>query len=147
MIMARMHSRKHGRSGSTKPPKKKHSWVSYEKKEVENLVKKLSKEGHSQAEIGIILRDQYGIPDVRVFGLRIGKTAEKKEVPEDLYNLIEQAVLLHTHLQENRKDKKAIHGLQLVESKVRRLGKYYVRKRRLPDDWKYTIETAKLIVK
>ena len=148
--MARMHSRKHGRSRSHKPAKKKPSWLAYEASEIESLVAKLAKEGNTNAHIGVILRDQYGIPDVRALGLRVAKITEchvKKEVPEDLYNLIKQAVELHKHLQENKKDAKAIHGVELVESKVRRLGKYYTRKGKLPAGWKYTLDKAKLIVK
>ena len=111
---------------------------------------RLAKDGNTNAQIGTMLRDQYGIPDVRALGLRVARITEKeatREVPEDMYNLIKQAVSLHRHLQENKKDAKAIHGLELVESKVRRLGKYYVRKGKLPEGWKYTIEKAKLIVK
>ncbi|MBI4170437.1 MAG: 30S ribosomal protein S15 [Candidatus Aenigmarchaeota archaeon] len=148
--MARMHSRKHGRSRSHKPLKKKPVWLMYEKNEIESLIAKFAKEGKANAEIGIILRDQYGVPDVRALGLRIAKVTEKhgtREVPEDMYNLIRQAVNLHKHLQENKKDSKAVHGLELLESKVRRLGKYYVREGRLPQGWKYSIDRAKLIVK
>ncbi len=150
IVMARMHSRKHGRSRSHKPIMKRASWLTYDKDEVENLVTKLAKEGTTNAEIGIALRDQYGIPDVRAAGLRVAKITEKsiaREVPEDMYNLIAQAVSVHKHLQVNKKDTKAIHGLELIESKIRRLGKYYVRKGKLPSDWKYTIDKAKLIVK
>ena len=72
--------------------------------------------------------------------------AVKKEVPEDLYNLMKQAVSLHRHLAENKKDNKAKHGLELMESKIRRLSKYYVRTGKVPKDWKYSIERARLIV-
>jgi len=149
--MARMHSRKHGKSGSKKPTKKvKLTWVSYEKDEINQLIVKLVKEGKPNAEIGIILRDQYGIPDVREFGLRVAKVADterKKEIPEDLFNLIKKAVNMHKHMGTNKKDTKNKHSLELIESKVRRLGKYYVKKGKLPKDWKYTIEKAKLWVK
>lgn len=143
-----MHSRKHGKHGSKKPMKKSTHWVIYDKEEIEKLILKLSKEGKTHSEIGIILRDQYGIPDVRLFQMRIAKVAgQKKEVPEDIYNLIEKAVFLHKHMDANKGDNKAKHGLELLESKIRRLGKYYVRKGALPKGWKYTIEKAKLIVK
>jgi small subunit ribosomal protein S15 len=148
--MARMHSRKHGRSRSHKPAKKKPSWLSYDKSEIESLIVKLAKEGRTNSEIGIIMRDQYGIPDVRALEMRVAKITEKhvsREVPEDMYNLIRQAVNLHKHLQQHKKDAKAIHGVELVESKIRRLGKYYVRKGKLPAGWKYTLDKAKLIVK
>lgn len=145
-----MHSRKHGKHGSKKPiEKRKPEWLVYDKDEIEKLILKLAKEGKSSSEIGIILRDQYGIPDVRSLRLRITKVMGKfkKEIPEDLYNLIEKAVNLHRHMEENRKDSKSKHGLELLESKIRRLGKYYSRTGKLPKDWKYTIEKAKLLVK
>lgn len=147
-LIARMHSRKHGRHGSKKPIKKLSlGWLIYDKDEVEKLVAKLAKEGRTSSEIGIILRDQYGVPDARYFGLRIARLMEKREVPEDLYNLIRAAVNIHKHMDTNRKDTKAKHGLELAESKVRRLVKYYARTGRLPRDWKYSIEKAKLLVK
>src|SRR3989338_8024853 len=105
--MARMHSRKHGKHGSKKPVKKlKLEWLIYDKDEMEKIVQKLAKEGKTSSEIGIILRDQYGIPDVRYFGARITKIMPKKEIPEDLYSLLKKAVNLHTHMGENRKDSK-----------------------------------------
>jgi small subunit ribosomal protein S15 len=146
-----MHSRKHGKHGSKKPVKKiKLDWLIYDKDEVENLIVKLSKEGLPSAKIGTILRDQYGVPDVRYFNLRITKVTEKvakKEVPEDMYNLMKQAVNLHRHMVEKRKDSKAKHGLELIESKIRRLGKYYSRTGKIPKTWKYNVEAAKLLVK
>ncbi len=64
--MARKYSRKHGKSGSKKPIKKVLPlWLRYKPKEVELLIFKSAKEGKSSSEIGIILRDTYGIPDVR----------------------------------------------------------------------------------
>jgi len=64
--MARMYSRKKGRAGSTKPSVLKiPTWERYDPKEVETLVQKLAKSGKSSSEIGIILRDTYGIPTVK----------------------------------------------------------------------------------
>ena len=148
--MARMHSRKHGKHGSSKPARRKHTWLIYDRDEVEGIVKKLSKEGKQDAEIGIILRDQYGVPDVRALGLRVSRITEKttqKKVPDDMFNLIEKAVNLKKHLDVSHGDAKATHGMELLESKIRRLQKYYVRTGKLPKGWKYTIEQAKLLVR
>lgn len=148
--MARMHSRKHGKSGSHKPEKRRPAWLMYEPVEIEKLIVKLAKEGKTNSQIGLTLRDQYGIPDVRSLGMRVSKIAErevKKEVPDDIYNLIKKAVTLHKHLIANHHDAKATHGLELLESKIRRLGKYYARTGKLPGDWKYSIDKAKLLVK
>ena len=148
--IARMHSRKHGRHGSTKPPRRRHTWLIYDRDEVEQIITKLAKEGKQNAEIGLVLRDQYGVPSTRALGMRVSKVSDsavKKAVPDDMYNIMKQAVNLHKHLQQNKKDKKAVHGLQLLESKIRRLGKYYARVGTLPAGWKYSMEQAKLLVK
>ncbi len=146
--MARMHSRKHGKHGSKKPVKKlKLEWLIYDKDEVEKIVQKLAKEGKSSSEIGIALRDQYGVPDVRYFGARIANMMPRQEIPEDLYNLLKKSVNLHKHMAQNKKDSKGKHGLMLLESKIRRLGKYYARTGKLPKGWRYTIDEARLVVK
>lgn len=145
-----MHSRKHGKHGSHKPGKRRQAWLMYEPAEIEKLIAKFAKEGKTNSQIGLILRDQYGVPDVRSLGMRVSKVAErevKKEVPDDMYNLIKKAVNLHKHLNQNKHDAKAIHGVELLESKIRRLGKYYTRTGRLPRDWTYSIDKAKLLVK
>ena len=65
--MARMHSRARGKSGSNKPVTTKiPSWLSYKPKEIELLIAKLRKEGRTSAQIGLYLRDNYGIPDVQL---------------------------------------------------------------------------------
>lgn len=54
--MARIYSRKKGKSGSKRPIKRvKPSWVSYDAKVVEQLVVKLAKAGKTAAEIGLML--------------------------------------------------------------------------------------------
>ena len=45
-----------------------------------------------------------------------------------------------------KKDMTAMRGLALTESKVRRVIKYYKSNDKLPEDWKYTREGAKLLV-
>ena len=68
------------------------------------------------------------------------------KLPEDLMNLMKRAVKLHEHLQKHKKDKHSRRGLELLESRIRRLSKYYIDKGLLPKDWKYSYDTAKLIV-
>ena len=147
-----MHSRKHGKSGSKKPDElKKPIWLRYDKMETEKIVVKLSKEGHLPAKIGLILRDQYGIPDVRVYGERIYDILEKNDllpkIPEDLFSLLKRVVKLRKHMNRNKKDSVSKHGLELLESKVRRLAKYYRKTNRLPKDWKYDPEKVELLIR
>jgi small subunit ribosomal protein S15 len=150
--MARMYSRRKGKSGSTRPSvKQKPAWLPIKGKEIEMLVVKLAKEGRKPSAIGTQLRDVYGIPDV---ALATGKNVteilkEKKllpEVPEDLMALMRRSVFLRKHMAENKKDMTAKRGLQLTESKINRLAKYYKRTEQLPADWKYDPEKIKLAV-
>ncbi len=149
--MARMHSRKKGQAGSKRPSKEKtQSWLTYSAQEVEQLVLKLGKAGNSSSKVGILLRDAYGIPDVvKVTGKKImqilkeGKQAP--ELPEDLIQLIKKQTLLIKHIEKNKTDMASRRGLLLTESKIRRLTKYYQRKKVLPKGWTYSAEQAKLI--
>lgn len=150
--MARMYSRKKGRHGSKHPPYKiVPKWVKYKKDEIENLIVKLAKERYGSAQIGLILRDQYGIPDVKTVTKKsIGKTIEEHklypEIPAEMMSLLKRVVLLKGHLGRNKQDKRSQKGLENLESKIRRLGKYYSRVGKLPEGWKYKPEEAKLIV-
>ena len=150
--MSRMYSRKKGRSGSRKPIIRKAGWVKLKPNEIEEIIAKLAKQGHSSASIGIILRDQYGIPSTRLMTKnRISSVMKKNdsypEVPEDLFDLIKRAVNLNKHLDKNKKDYISKRGLELTESKIRRISKYYKSKNQLPKDWKWDADKAKLMVK
>ncbi len=150
--MARMHSRKRGRAGSKRPSTKTvPKWIRYKKNEVEELVLKLAKEGNSSSKIGLILRDQYGIPSVKIITNKTVTQLMKEnklspKLPEDIFNLLKQAVNLRTHLEKNKKDYTSKRGLELLESKIRRLAKYYSKNKILPLDWKYDPEKAKLLI-
>ena len=150
--MARLHSRKKGKSGSTRPPRlEKPVWVERSAEEVENLVVKLARKGLSKSMIGIILRDSYGIPLVKVVsGKKISEILEAKEIesvlPEDLLNLVKKALNIRKHMETNHKDLQGKKGLQRTESKIFRLTKYYKRKGVLPIDFKYKPEQIRTLV-
>ena len=150
--MARMHSRDKGKSRSTKPVKKvKPSWVRYSAKETEQLVVKLAKTGKSSSEIGIILRDAYGIPDVKTITKKrinqiISDNKLGTKLPEDVTNLIRRHIAIMNHLESNKKDMGGKRGYQLTESKIRRLVKYYKEKGILPSGWNYDSKKAKLLI-
>lgn len=147
--MARIYSRKHGKSGSTKVKlKTKPSWIKYTNKEIEKLVVDLFKKEYNTAEIGMILRDQYGVPSVKeITGKKILTILEENDLapktPEDLQNLLDQAEGLKKHLKKNKSDGKSIRSLELIESKIRRLANYYKGKKKLPSNWKYKREKIK----
>ena len=150
--MARIHARRKGKSGSTRPiDRKKHpDWSSLNPREAEARILELAKVGKSNSEIGMILRDQYAVPDVKIAtNKKISKILEennfKPEIPEDLRSLIHTALQIKKHLDIHKKDYKSKRNLQLTESKIRRLTKYYKSRDRLSNDWKYSLEQAKLM--
>jgi small subunit ribosomal protein S15 len=150
--MARMHSPNRGKSGSNKPLNKEvPEWVSYKSEEVEQLVVKFAKQGKTSAEIGIILRDTYGVPSIKEL---TGKKTlqimrEKKvttELPEDVVNLIKKHIAIMKHVADNNHDMTGKRGQQLIESKIKRLVKYYKRRNIISEDWMYDKKKAKLFI-
>lgn len=141
--MARMYSRKHGKSGSKRPTKRTVPiWTVYKAKEVELLIAKLAKEGKSSSEIGLILRDTYGIADVSTLcKKKISDVLKEKglapELPDDLMAMIRKSVAVRKHMENNLKDQTAKRGLLITESMIKKLAKYYKRIGKISSEWKY----------
>ena len=120
--------------------------------EIEDLVEKFTKEGVSSAMIGMILRDQYAVPNVK---LATGKTVTeiqaargvKADLPADLSQHMVRAINLNTHLKANPKDISNKRGLANIEAKIRRLERYYKENGVLPATWKYSLANAELMLK
>ena len=151
--MARMYSSRKGKSGSSKPFMTEPSaWSNTDAKEIESLVVKYAKEGMSTSQIGIVLRDKHAVPNVRlVLGKRIGAVLAENDLggsyPEDLMNLMRQAVAIINHLGSgNHKDLHNKRALEITESKIRRLASYYMGENRLPSDWRYKRDELRLMV-
>jgi len=150
--VARIHSPKRGKSRS-KPPVRSSApyWLAYSPDEIEEIALRLNKDGISKSEIGIILRDQYGVPSVRlVTGKKLTRLLRDNDIqedfPEDFLLLMRKAVNLRDHLSKNKSDVGAKEGLELVEAKIRRLQKFYWKKGLIPRDWRYDPEKAALLV-
>ncbi len=117
--------------------------------EVNSVIIKLAKEGLTPSKIGVMLRDEHGVPlTKRVVGKSLGKVlAEAKmlpKIPEDLGNLVEKARRVQKHLEGHKSDRKNVRSLELVEAKIYRLSKYYKRMGVLPSDFKYANVVAQV---
>ena len=151
--MARMHIRRKGKSCSKHPLVTENpEWVPLSATEIEDLIVKMAKDGITSAKIGLNLRDQYGVPNVKLAtGQTVTDIMKEKGVmsalPEDLSNLMRRAIALNVHLKNNRGDISNKRGLQLIEAKIRRLERYYKKNGVLPADWKYSLSTAELMLK
>ena len=138
-----MPKKERGSSHSTRPlSRRSPSWCRYTSEEVEALVVKLAREGNPPSRIGLILRDQYGIPLVKaIVGSGIADLLKKNNlspaIPEDLEVLLRKAARLSAHLDANKADRYNRKAIQVIESKIHHLSEHYKRKGMLPQDWKY----------
>ncbi|MCS7118572.1 MAG: 30S ribosomal protein S15 [Archaeoglobaceae archaeon] len=124
-------------------------WVEMSAEEVEKKVIELYNEGYEPSEIGMILRDKFGIPSVRqVTGKKLVdillENGIKPRYPEDLKALIKKALKLRKHLEVHKKDLHNRRGLQLIEAKIWRLSNYYKEKGYFPEEWSYDPEKLRV---
>ena len=149
--MARMHTRRRGSSGSDKPATDENpEWSDVDAEDIESRVVELAEQGHDPSVIGLKLRDEgvkgTPIPDVKLAtGKKVTEILEehdaRKDLPEDLRNLLARAVRLREHMAENGQDYQNKRALQNTESKIRRLVNYY-RGDELDEEFTYTYRLA-----
>jgi small subunit ribosomal protein S15 len=146
-----MHTRRRGSSDSDKPvADDPPEWSDVDEDAVEQRVVELAEAGHSPSEIGLKLRDEgvdgTPVPDVSLAtGKKVTEILDEHdaepELPEDLRNLMERAVGLREHMDENPGDHQNKRALQNTESKIRRLVDYY-RGDELDEEFTYSYDRA-----
>ncbi|PSP63989.1 30S ribosomal protein S15 [Halobacteriales archaeon QH_8_67_36] len=149
--MARMHTRRRGSSDSDKPAADNPpEWSDIDEDAIVERVVELAEQGHSPSEIGLKLRDEgvqgTPVPDVKLAtGKKVTEILEDNDadpdLPEDLRNLMQRAVRLREHMDENPGDYQNKRALQNTQSKIRRLVDYY-RGDALEEDFTYSYDTA-----
>jgi len=58
----------------------KTDWVKTKPEEIEKIVVELGKQNTPSEKIGLILRDQHGIPKAKIFGKKIGKILKESGI-------------------------------------------------------------------
>ena len=148
--MARTHAHTHGKSHSIRPATKDApNWINQKPKEIVELIVKLSSEGLSPSEIGLKLRDEHAIPLVKpILGKSITTVLNDNNInstmPEDLSKLVQKALGLQKHLKTHNSDHRNVRSLELIESKIHRISKYYKNNSKIPSNWKYSAVIAQL---
>jgi small subunit ribosomal protein S15 len=147
-----MHSDRRGSSGSDRPAADDPpEWSDVDPDAVEERVVELAEQGYDPSQIGAKLRDEgvkgTPVPDVKLATDKkvteiLAEHDADPELPEDLQNLMEKAVRLNEHVQENPQDHQNRRALQNTESKVRRLVDYY-RGDELDEEFTYSYDAAK----
>jgi len=150
--VSRIHSGRKGRAGSHRPyPVSKPEWVTASTEEVVAQAVQLAKAGRSHAQIGQTLRDSYGVPSARAvtgksLGALLAGQGLRPEIPDDLQALLKRVVHLQGHLKTHPNDLANRRGLTLMESRIRRLARYYRQRERIPESWRYSAAGAALQV-
>ncbi len=150
--MGRMYGSGKGISKSSIPYKKRPPrWLNIDSADVIKQIEALAKKGYKPSQIGVILRDNFAIPQSRLItGGKILRILRKKnlapEIPEDLYSLMKRAVSIRKHIEKNKRDKDSKYRLILVESKIHRLVRYYKLTKNIPSTWRYDYQTALALV-
>jgi len=150
--MGRMHAPGKGIASSALPYRRAPpTWLKTTPDEVVDQIIKLARKGLTPSQIGVVLRDSHGIPQVRfVTGNKILRILKSSglgpSIPEDLWHLIKKAVAVRKHLETNRKDKDSKFRLILIESRIHRLARYYKTRQQLPATFKYDAATASTLI-
>ena len=76
---------------------KKPTWLKYTKEEVKAIILKLAKKGLTSEKIGLALRDQYGIPKVKIYGITIKEVLGEKFQEPTLINLENKLNIIIEH--------------------------------------------------
>ena len=105
--------------------KEKTEWVKMKPEEVTKKIVELGKQGIQPEKIGLILRDEYGIPKARLFGKKIGQTLKenKIEINSELNNLSKKLDNLKKHFGQNKHDYPAKKSIIKTFSRVNKLKK------------------------
>lgn len=101
-------------------------WLKLTAKEVEAIILKLANKGMTAEKIGLTLRDTYGVPDVKIYGLKIKKVLESnnKFIEPTNTNLEEKLEKIIKHYKKNKQDKKSERSLIITKAKLKKRTDY-----------------------
>ncbi len=91
----------------------KASWVTAKPEEVKAKIIDLAKQGMPPERIGLVLRDQHGIPKAKLLGIKIGAVLKEANLLPDTENLVNEKKMdkLNKHLAKNKHDYTAKRSL------------------------------------
>jgi ribosomal protein S15P/S13E len=107
---------------------KKPVWLKYTEAEVKEIILKLAEKNpeSTSEKIGLVLRDNYGIPSTKLYNFNISdvlKEAGKYKSP-DLENLKNKTAKLEKHLLKNKQDQRSKRSMIITKAKLKTVGDY-----------------------
>jgi len=115
----------------TKQKMEKPVWLKYTEEEVKAIIQKLAGQGLTSEKIGLSLRDQYGIPNVKIYGIKIKEVLEEKQqykepTTENLQTKLQKII---NHFKKNKQDKNAGRSLIITKAKLKKREDYAKKKK------------------
>jgi ribosomal protein S15P/S13E len=91
----------------------KPGWVKMKSADVEKLVIELAEKGETPSKIGMILRDQHGVPRVKSLGKKVTHILKEKQVKHSTdKEMIQKNIdVLKVHVEKNKHDYTATKAL------------------------------------
>ena len=103
-------------------------WLKYTEKEVKDIILSIAKKSPElgSEKIGLILRDNYGIPKTKIYGFKIGKILKEEGIYQgsDMKNLTKKEEKLQEHIKKNQQDKKSKRSLTITKAKIKKTKEY-----------------------
>ncbi len=104
-------------------------WLKYTAEEVKGIIIKLANKAMTAEKIGLALRDQYGIPRVKLYRIKIKEVLQEKHKYEDpnVHNLKNNLDVIIQHYKKNKGDKKAERSLIITRAKLKKREDYLLK--------------------
>jgi len=104
---------------------KKTEWVKMKPADIEKKVIELAKENTPPEKIGLILRDQHGIPKARIFGKKIGQILEENGllINSEKENIEKKLDKLKKHFEKNKHDYSAKRSIITYTGRINKIKK------------------------
>jgi ribosomal protein S15P/S13E len=101
-------------------------WLKYTQEEVKAIIIKLANKGLTAEKIGLVLRDQYGIPKISLLNLKMKKVLEEKEKYQEpnIINLKNQVNKIIEHTKRHNHDQVARRALIINKSQLKKREDY-----------------------
>ena len=114
----------------TKKEIEKPVWLKMKEEDVKKIIAEVAEKYKQPAQIGLVLRDQYGIPTTKIYGKKLAKYLEELgiESSKELENSEKKVGRMKEHLKKNITDRRSKHKLQKAQSRFNILKRYFGKK-------------------
>jgi len=103
----------------------KTSWIKEKPETIKEKIIELAKQNIPTEKIGLTLRDEHGIPKVKIFGLRISQVLKEAGMYKDseYENALRKEETLKKHVLKNKHDYKAQRTIVQNRGKINKIRK------------------------